>query len=173
LTPLPAALIKGARPTTFFAWRLERSEFVGSWDQGIGAEKVGGRWSPRGRRVIYASIDPATTILEVAVHKGFATLDVVPHTLLCIEIPKTSKLHVVQPADIPNHRWLTSGSISAGQQDFGAQLLDKFPLILIPSVVSTRSWNLIIDVSSAIGLFNLHSTEPFGLDTRLNPVTPP
>jgi RES domain-containing protein len=172
LTPLPHALIKGAKPTTFVAWRLERNEFVPTWEKGVGAEKVGGRWSPRGRRVIYASIDPATTILEVAVHKGFATLDVVPHTLLGIEMLKASQVHVVQPAGIPNSRWLISGSISKGQQDFGAQLLDKHPIILIPSVVSTRSWNLIIDVNSASGMFKLYSAEAFGLDTRLNPVAP-
>lgn len=170
--PLPAPLVKGPKGKIFVAWRLERKEHFPSWEKGIGAEKVGGRWSPRGRAVIYASLDPATTILEVAVHKGFVTLDVVPHKMLSIEILKPTKIHVVQPGDIPNPRWLLSGSISAGQQTFGAQLLDKHPMILIPSVVSTHSWNLVIDVNSAKGMFQLHSEEAFGLDTRLNPVAP-
>lgn len=169
MTPLPAPLLAGAKAKTFLAWRLERSTFVKTWDQGIGAEKVGGRWSPRGRAVIYASLDPATAIIEVAVHKGFAALDALPHELLAIEVLKPAKVHVVKASDVPNPRWLQPGSLSAAQQAFGADLLNLHPLILVPSVVSTHSWNLIIDVRSAAGLFKLHSSEPFGLDTRLNP----
>lgn len=169
MTPLPAQLLKGPKAKTFVAWRLERTEHFSTWGKGIGAEKVGGRWSPRGRAVIYTSLDPATTILEVAVHKGFATLDVVPHKLLAIEILNSSKVHVVQPSAVPNQRWLVSGSISASQQEFGARLLDHNPLVLIPSVASTQSWNLLIDVHSAQGMFQLHSHEVFGLDARLNP----
>lgn len=170
MTPLPLALLKKTSvPTTFVVWRLERTEHFPTWSEGIGAEKVGGRWSPKGRAVIYASVDPATTILEVAVHKGFATLDVLPHKLVGIEILKPSKVHVVHPADVPNKRWLISGSISGGQQKFGADLLDRHPLVMFPSVVSPPSWNLVVDVGSAKGLFKLFSDEDFALDTRLNP----
>ena len=169
MTPLPAALLKGPKAKTFITWRLERSDFFNSWSRGIGAEKVGGRWSPRGRAVIYTSLDPATAILEVAVHKGFPALDAVPHKLLAIEALKPTKVHVVNATDVPNPRWLQPGSISAAQQAFGAALLDRHPLILIPSVVSAHSWNLLIDVRSANGIFKLHGSEPFGLDTRLNP----
>lgn len=170
MTPLPEALSRGRRAQTFVVWRLERAEHFPTWEKGIGAEKVGGRWSPTGRSVIYTSIDPATTILEVAVHNGFPTLDVVPHKLLAIEILKPSKVHVVQPSEISNPRWLISGSISKSQQDFGADLLNQHPFVLIPSAVSTPSWNLLIDVQSAKDMFRLHSHEVFGLDTRLNPV---
>lgn len=135
----------------------------------MGAEKVGGRWSPKGRAVIYASLDPATSILEVAVHHGFEPLDVVAHTLLSIEILEPASVHIVQPSAVPNARWLRSGSISAGQQAFGAALLDKHALVLIPSAVSIRSWNLLIDVGSATGLFRVASSEAFVLDTRLHP----
>lgn len=173
MTPLPHLLIKGAKPKGFIAWRLERTVFYPAWSKGIGAEKVGGRWSPKGRPVIYASLDPATTILEVAVHQGFAPLDVVPHTLLSIDILAPGKVHVVHPADVPNPRWLLSGSISASQQVFGAELLEKHPLVLIPSAVSTRSWNLLIDVNSAHGLFKEADHERFGLDARLNPPISP
>lgn len=169
MTPLPHALVGGAKPKAFIAWRLERSVFYPTWAKGIGAEKVGGRWSPKGRAVIYASLDPATTILEVAVHHGFEPLDAVPHTLLSIEVLAPGKVHIVQPSTVPNSRWLTSGSISAAQQAFGAALLDKHPLVLFPSAVSTRSWNLLIDVGSATGLFKETSNERFALDTRLNP----
>ncbi|MBP6583200.1 MAG: RES family NAD+ phosphorylase [Chromatiaceae bacterium] len=44
-----------------------REEVSANWDQAQGAYLVGGRWSSAGRRVLYTSLDPATTILEVAV----------------------------------------------------------------------------------------------------------
>lgn len=169
MTPLPYALVAGAKPKSFIAWRLERTAFYPTWTKGIGAEKVGGRWSPKGRAVIYASLDPATTILEVAVHHGFEPLDTVPHTLLSIEILAPKKVHIVQPSDIANPRWLMSGSISAAQQAFGATLLDKHPFVLFPSAVSMRSWNLLIDVDTAAGFFKESSNETFALDTRLTP----
>jgi hypothetical protein len=60
-------------------------------------------------------------------------------------------------------------SISAAQQAYGATLLDKHPFVLFPSAVSTRSWNMLIDVGTATGLYKEASSEPFGMDTRLNP----
>ena len=169
MTPLPSALHKGAKSKVLTVWRLENEAFFPTWEKGIGAEKVGGRWSPRGRAVIYAALDPSTAILEVAVHKGFDSLDAVPHQLISIDILAPTKALVVEPADVSNPRWLLSGSISAAQQKFGADLLDKHPFVVIPSAVSTHSWNVLIDVASAAGLFTLNSAQRFGLDTRLNP----
>jgi RES domain-containing protein len=53
------------------AWRLDQARFASTWDSGEGAFQVGGRWSSNGVRVVYCALDPATAILEVAVHKGF------------------------------------------------------------------------------------------------------
>lgn len=159
-------------PKTFSVWRLERTVHVPTWDQGIGAERVGGRWSPKGRPVIYTSLDPATTILEVAVHAGFELLDTVPHQMLHIHILKPDTVHVVQPEDIPNPYWRMPGAVSAGMQKFGNDLLDQHPLVLLPSVVSKHSWNLLIDVHSAKDFFALAEQEAFGLDGRLHPPKP-
>jgi RES domain-containing protein len=162
LTPLPAAPGENG----LVVWRLERERYLSTWHTAEGAFQVGGRWSPAGRRVIYASLDPATTILEVAVHKGFNVLDSVAHQLLAVEIAQ-AKIHVVQPDDIANPNWLRLGSISPNQQKFGDELLASHPLVAVPSVVSTHSWNLLIDAAAADGLFSLKSHERFALDTRL------
>ena len=119
--------------------------------------------------MLYTSIDPSTAIVEVGVHKGFDTLDTVPHTLLEIGLGDRARVHVVDPAAIPNPHWLHPGAVSAGQQAFGDALLAVHPMVLLPSVVSSHSWNLLIDVASATGLFNLRRDEPFALDPRLNP----
>ena len=101
MTPLPAAL--GGGPGKLVAWRLERERYAPDWARAEGAFLVGGRWSSAGRRVIYASLDPATTIMEVAVHKGFNTLDVVAHTRLELEVDATDA-RVVQPYRRPESR---------------------------------------------------------------------
>lgn len=166
MTPLPAAL-GGAG---LVAWRLETTKHFSTWETAQGAFLVGGRWSSTGRRVIYTSLDPSTAIVEVGVHKGFDTLDIVPHTLLEIEIADPAPVHVVDVATIPNPHWLHPGAVSAGQQAFGDQLLAMHAMVVVPSVVSSHSWNLLIDAVSAAGLFKLKRSEQFALDPRLNPV---
>jgi len=165
LTLLPI----GLGGSEFLAWRLDQAKYGASWDSGEGAYQVGGRWNSRGIRAVYCSIDPATAILEVAVHKGFKTLDIVPHVLTALLILDAASVHVVDPATIPNPNWLRPGIPSAGQQQFGDSLLAAHPFVAIPSAVSTRSWNLIFDRSVASGSYGLRLQESFALDTRLHP----
>ncbi len=151
------------------AWRLAQAAFARSWDAGEGAFRAGGRWNSRGVRAVYASLDPATAILEVAVHKGFAALDTVPHMLTAATILDPSRIHVVRPEDIPNPNWLRPGIPGAGQQAFGDALLAKHAFLLIPSAVSAYSWNVIFVAAIAAECYAVRLQERFALDTRLNP----
>lgn len=168
MTPLPAPL----GSTELVAWRLDQAKYATTWDNGEGAYLAEGRWNSKGVRAVYCSIDPATAILEVAVHKGFKALDTVPHVLTAIDVDP-SNVFVVQPATVPNPNWLRPGIPSAGQQAFGDDLLTKYKFILIPSAVSTASWNLIFVSSNAVGAYKKRSQETFALDTRLHPPTSP
>lgn len=154
------------------AWRLDRAAFGDTWDSGQGAWLFGGRWSSRGVRAVHCAIDPATAILEVAVHNGFKALDTVPHVLTSLTVTDPARVHVVDPLDVPNPNWLRPGTPSAGQQQFGDALLSQFGFIVIPSVVSTHSWNLVFTAPAASGAYAWRSQEPFALDTRLHPPTP-
>lgn len=139
------------------------------WDGGEGAFRVGGRWNSRGVRAVYCSLDPSTAILEVAVHKGFQTLDTVAHALTSAAILNPADVHVVQPSDMANPNWLRPGVPGAGQQAFGDALLASYRFVAIPSAVSSRSWNLIFDPMRAAGQYSQRSQEAFALDTRLHP----
>jgi RES domain-containing protein len=150
-------------------WRLDQARHAATWNSGIGAEGSGGRWNPKGVQVVYTSLDAATAILEVAVHKGFAALDCVPHTLTAARVLDPSSIHRVRPQDIPNPNWLIPGTPSRSQQAFGASLLTQHPFVLIPSSVSRHSWNLLVNPTLAHGLYELVIQERFGLDGRLNP----
>ncbi len=164
MTPLPGAL----GGTALMTWRLETSKHFETWHTAEGAFLFGGRWSSKGNRVLYTSLDPATAILEVGLHKGLATLDAVAHTLVQLEILEPKRVFTIDPVDVPNPNWLRPGTVSKAQQQFGDALLKAHAMLLIPSVVSTHSWNLLIDASAAAGLFQLKSHEAFALDPRLN-----
>jgi RES domain-containing protein len=169
VTPLPAALGGGE----LVAWRLDQETFAAAWDSGEGAYRVGGRWNSRGVRAVYCSVDPSTAILEIAVHKGFKALDIVPHVLTAVVIAKPSSVHIVDPQSVPNPNWLRPGLPSAGQQSFGDSLLAKHAFVLIPSAVSTHSWNLIFASPAAPGAYTVKSQERFALDPRLHPPSRP
>jgi RES domain-containing protein len=169
VTPLPPPL----GGSELVVWRLDQAILAAHWDSGEGAYRVGGRWNIKGVRAVYCSIDPATAILEVAVHKGFKVLDVVSHVLTAVIIAAPGNVHVVGPADVPNPNWLRSGIPSAGQQAFGDAMLARHMFVVIPSAVTTHSWNLIFAGAAAAGAYAVRSQEPFALETRLHPpVTP-
>jgi RES domain-containing protein len=154
-------------------WRLDREEYASVWDTGEGAMNFGGRWNSRGRRAVYSCLDPATAILEVAVHKGFRALDTIKHVMTRFAVEEAHSIHVVNPPDVPNPNWLRPGPPSAGQQEFGDSFLGRYLFTAIPSAVSSGSWNLIFDPLRARGRYRMISQEHFALDTRLYPVTGP
>ena len=165
MTPL-STLLGG---TEVAAWRLDLKKYASTWDSGEGAFKVGGRWNSKKTRVVYCSLDPATAILEVAVHKGFRTLDLVSHVLTSVTLTDLNQVHIVLPGDVPNPDWLHPGIPSAGQQQYGDDLLATHPFVLIPSVVSTFSWNLLFNPGMAAAKYSLRTQTAFALDTRLHP----
>jgi RES domain-containing protein len=98
VTPLPPPLGSGK----IHFWRLDAETHAATWNTGEGSFRVGGRWNSPGIRAIYASLDPATATLEVAVHKGFRVLDTQPHFLTSGHIIDVGKIHIVNPNDVPN-----------------------------------------------------------------------
>lgn len=150
-------------------WRLDQKRHMSTWDSGQGAFQFGGRWNSKGVRAVYCSLDPATAILEVAVHKGFRALDTIPHVLTKAEITDPTQIHVVNPSDVPNQSWLSPCIPSVGQQAFGNDLLQRHGYVLLPSVVSAHSWNLIFDGPGATGHITGVEQEDFALDTRFDP----
>lgn len=163
--PLPGPL----GGTELIAWRLDASQFAPTWDSGEGAYRFGGRWSSRGTRAVYCALDASTTILEIAVHRGFKRMDTVPHVLTSLRILDPKDVLVVEAAALPNANWLRPGIPSAGQQAFGDALLREHPFVLVPSVVSPNSWNLVFVAAQAARRYVLRAQEGFALDTRLHP----
>ena len=129
VTPLPPPL--GTGELRF--WRLDQRQHAPTWHTGEGSYRVGGRWNSQGVRAVYTSLDPATAIMEVAVHKGFRALDTAHHVLTSARVIDPARVHVLDTADIPNANWLVPGSHGAGQKGFGDALLRDHLFVLIPS----------------------------------------
>lgn len=153
----------------FCLWRLERRRHLATWRTGVGAKLAGGRWNSKGRAAVYGSLDPATAILEVAVHKGFKVLDCVAHVLICVRITDPESVFEVAAASLPNPNWLVPGSPSQGQQAHGDRLLAEHPFIVVPSTVSRHSRNIIMNPDTGGDLVAPVIEEAFALDPRLNP----
>ncbi|MET3925043.1 RES domain-containing protein [Devosia sp. 2618] len=162
--PLPGAL----GGTELVAWRLDARQFAPTWDSGEGAYRFGGRWSSAGVRAVYCAFDASTTILEVAVHRGFQRMDTVAHSLTSLRVIDPSDVHVVDIEALPNPNWIRTGLPSAGQQAFGDALLRTHKFIAVPSVVSPNSWNLVFVAEQAKERYVVRSQEDFALDTRLH-----
>ena len=175
LTPgLPAPL---AAAIPLLAWRIDAERFAAQWDSGRGAELYGGRWNPKGQRAVYCSLDPATCLVEAAVHRGFDVLDSQPHVLSCLAIylgagatglAAAPGVRVVAPDDLPNPAWLHGGQPSAGQQRFGAELLALHGIVVLPSAVAKNSWNLVLLPALASGRVRLQHQQRLVVDARLN-----
>lgn len=169
MAPLPGPLAPGS---SVVAWRLDAAVHAPTWDSGIGAERAGGRWNPKGVKVVYCSFDPSTTVLESAVHRGFDVLDTQPFMLTSMVIHAPADVKIVLPGDVPNPAWLHGGIPSAGQQAWGATVLDAHPFVAFPSVVSRFSWNVVFRPDRAAGKYAALGQDRLGLDTRLNPPVP-
>lgn len=148
------------------AWRIDAAVHATSWTTGEGARLYGGRWNPRGMRCIYAALDPATALLEVAVHKSFAALDASPHVVTRLEID-AKHLHALEADDVPDAAWLQPGIVGAAQQAFGAALLEAHVFVSLPSVVVPEARNLIFDPAKAAGRYRVVSQTKLAIDPRL------
>ncbi|MES2229756.1 MAG: hypothetical protein V4540_18610 [Pseudomonadota bacterium] len=81
-------------------------------------------------------------------------------------------MKIVLPGEVPNPAWLHGGIPSAGQQAWGATVLDAHPFVAFPSVVSRFSWNVVFRPDRAAGRYTALGQDRLGLDTRLHPPVP-
>jgi RES domain-containing protein len=96
-------------------------------------------------------------------------LDTRPRRLTQSRILDLGAIHILWPDDVPNQHWLSPGRPNSNQQRFGDDLTRRHRFVLIPSVVSRHSWNLIFDTGTAAGAHDEAVGDRFALDRRLQP----
>ncbi|WP_423200759.1 RES domain-containing protein (plasmid) [Cupriavidus sp. H19C3] len=134
---------------------------------GNGAALAGGRWNPRGMRVVYTCCTPSTTVLETLVHLG-GLMPAAHHFLVTIELPDalfSAALVPEVPADWDAPGRDPQSAIAIGQKwiEEGVHLAMK-----VPSVVCPADFNLLLNpLHPDMGSVHVLEVAPFKFDPRL------
>ena len=127
-------------------WRIgvDTPDYVAEDLSGKGAEKTGGRWNRKGRRVVYTSGSRALACLETIVHLGTATLPLNRY-LVKIEVPVAiwAKRATIDPDALVGWDAIPAGKVSL---DAGDQWLASgdSALLMVPSVIVPDESNTLI-----------------------------
>lgn len=127
----------------------------------------GGRWNPKGSRMIYAASSPSVALLEYLCIKGTAVASKAWH-MIVYEIADESWIGTLETGSLP-HDWniLPHGKTT---QDFGKAWLEEmeFPFLMVPSSRVNIAFyplehNLLInpDFSSISDLLKVEDTVSF------------
>jgi RES domain-containing protein len=95
----------------------------------------------------------------------------IPHIVTKFLIEDFTMIEIVEPSQISNPNWLRPGTPNSAQQAFLAARLTSLakPFVLVPSVISPESWNVLFDPSVAKGKYRVMDQTRFALDQRLSP----
>lgn len=155
-------------------WRLGKT-LLGQFDAkdttGEGAYRYGGRWNSVGVHAVYASLTPATAVLESIVHLGRLS-NPVDRYLISIEIPdglwNDRKTGVARAKGLPAH-WDTIPPHQATML-YGDQWLKKGKQLglLLPSAVLAEETNIMLNPHHpAMTKVVVKKCRPFIFDPRL------
>lgn len=155
-------------------WRLGKTlpgQFEAQDMTGEGAFHYGGRWNSAGRHAVYASLNPATAVLESIVHLG-RLLNPIDRYLIAIEIPddlcNDRAAGVIRAKRLPAH-W---NAIPHHQATvlYGDKWLKKGKQLgmLVPSAVLEEEMNIVLNPHHpAMKRLRIRKSRPFVFDPRL------
>lgn len=111
---------------------------------GLGAEKAGGRWNPRGIPVLYTSINSSLAILELLVHMDY---DLLPNDMVLarINIPDGSIKELTE-VDLPKNWRDNPAPDSLKELGRGWVKANKQLALKVPSAVNPIEHNYILNV---------------------------
>ncbi|HLH02704.1 MAG TPA: RES family NAD+ phosphorylase [Bryobacteraceae bacterium] len=111
---------------------------------GRGGLRTSARWHSRGHRIVYASPNPATALLEVLVHAEIDFNDLpVSFRFLEIEAPDRISSETLALAALPPG-WQSHAEIT---QALGDEWLAsrRSALLLVPCVIVPETWNILFN----------------------------
>lgn len=166
-------------------WRLSHKQFQTTAFTGEGTFQVGGRWVPRGHRVVYASRTLSLCVLESLVHMdvrhmkdNFVAIHIDVPPDLDIETVEGGQNHPELPAgQKPFHalpvtlpRQWHDNSTEAELQGIGAAWLESRTtcLLCVPSVIVPQEANFLINpIHPDFQRLTIGVPETFQFDSRL------
>ncbi len=147
-------------------YRLTLPRYADTAFSGEGAQRVGGRWTPVGRPVVYTSATVSLAVLETLVH---TTVNSMPsQRVIAVDVPDTLPVDTVDTSCPPDN-WRRSPA-PPSLQNIGRAWLDggHTAILQAPSAIVPLEFNYLLNPRHAdFGLLRIHEPEPFKIDKRL------
>jgi RES domain-containing protein len=150
-------------------WRICDAAYLRTAFTGEGAAATGGRWNSRGTKVVYASANLSTALLEMLVHvdptNAPATLRKIP-----VDVPDRMARETIGVADLPRDwtRYPANPVLARMGDDWVAR--GKTALLFVPSVVveSDDEPNVLLNPAHAdFAKLKIGKPAPVVFDARL------
>ncbi len=145
----------------------KRGRYAADDLSGNGAAIAGGRWNPRGMRVLYTCCHASTAVLEALVHMA-GLLPAGGFFLITLEVSDSAYSAAYQPELPPDWDDLARDPVTTAE--IGRQWLEAGEQLamLVPSVVCRTDFNLLLNpLHGDISTVRVIAKEPFSLDSRL------
>ena len=152
-------------------YRMCLAAYAATTLEGEGARLYGGRWNPKGVRMVYAASSLALGALESFVHFSSARLPA-DYVSIAVEIPETIAVETWTVADLPVGWDLTPAP--SVLQEMGAAWVrsGRTAVLRVPSAVVRGEFNVLLNPAHAdAGQVQPRAPEPFVFDPRL--IKPP
>jgi len=148
-------------------FRLGKHVYRNQLFAGQGGLHASGRWTPRGRLVVYTSASIALAVLEYTVnyrHRGW-----VPSTVLGrATIPSSVRIATVSIDKLPANWFAPAPPIQL--QSLGEEWLDRgeAAVLKVPSAIVTEEWNYLLNpLHSDFRKIRVGPPRPFEFDQRV------
>jgi RES domain-containing protein len=152
---------------TVTVYRLVKLKFQDQIFSGLGGLYAHGRWTQRGRPVVYTSGSVSLAVLEYTVN--YRRRGWVPALVLGrAKIPDSVAIETVRSADLPAN-WFAAAA-PASLQDIGEDWLERgaTAILKVPSAVVPEEWNYVLNPQHAdLRQIVVPPPEPFSFDRRL------
>jgi RES domain-containing protein len=152
---------------TLTVFRLGKRAYRDQLFSGQGGQHASGRWTPRGRPVVYTSASISLAVLEYTVN--YRQRGWVPATVLGrATIPASVRIETVSIGELPTNWFAASAPLQL--QSLGGEWLERGATAVwkVPSAVVTEEWNYLLNPLHAdFRKLRLSPATPFSFDQRL------
>lgn len=147
-------------------WRICKRKYARTAFSGIGSDKVGGRWNPKGVSMVYTSENASLAIVESLVHTSPGIQP--PLVLIHATLPESVVAYYFEVADLPRNWRHVRAPLSL--KTLGGEWAESNVgvALYVPSVISPNENNILLNPRHPdITKLKIVSRQPFRYDDRL------
>lgn len=152
---------------TLTVFRLGKHAYRTQLFSGQGGLFASGRWTPRGKPVVYTSASISLAVLEYTVN--YRRRGWVPATVLGrATIPSSVRVQTVSAKDLPTNWYAADAPVEL--QKIGGDWLERgeTAMLKVPSAIVVEEWNYLLNPLHAdFGKLTLDAPKPFSFDRRV------